>query len=117
MRAHAHTHSHTHTHTHTHTRAKANRVIILTTHSMEEADILGDRVAVMSGGQFQALGTSLHLNNKFGGGFRMSILTESGTDTKNILKFVTERIKTAELVTEASGACLFRLPETDAQVC
>ena len=49
-------------------RAKAGRVIILTTHSMEEADILGDRVAIMAAGQLQALGTSLHLKNLFGGG-------------------------------------------------
>ena len=35
---------------------------------MEEADILGDRVAIMAAGQLQALGTSLHLKNLFGGG-------------------------------------------------
>ena len=40
-------------------RAKKGRVIILTTHSMEEADILGDRVAIMSQGKMKALGTSL----------------------------------------------------------
>ena len=42
-------------------------MIVLTTHSMEEADILGDNVAVMSGGRLQAFGTSLHLKNKYGG--------------------------------------------------
>ena len=58
-------------------RAKKGRVIILTTHSMEEADILGDRVAVMSGGQLSCIGTSLHLKNKFGGGFRLSLIAPS----------------------------------------
>jgi len=45
-------------------RAKKGRVIILTTHSMEEADILGDRVAIMSGGKLTCIGSSLHLKNK-----------------------------------------------------
>jgi ATP-binding cassette subfamily A (ABC1) protein 3 len=29
---------------------KHNRIIILTTHYMDEADILGDRIGIMSGG-------------------------------------------------------------------
>ena len=41
-------------------RARIGRVVMLTTHSMEEADVLGDRIAVMSHGKIQAYGTSLH---------------------------------------------------------
>ena len=40
---------------------KRGRVIVLTTHSMEEADVLGDRVAIMSHGKIKAMGTSLSL--------------------------------------------------------
>lgn len=32
-------------------RHKQNRIIILTTHFMEEADILGDRIAIMTKGR------------------------------------------------------------------
>ena len=42
-------------------RARIGRVVMLTTHSMEEADVLGDRIAVMSHGKIQAYGTSLSL--------------------------------------------------------
>jgi ABC-type multidrug transport system ATPase subunit len=38
-------------------RSKKNRVILLTTHSMEEADTLGDRICIMSKGNIQALGS------------------------------------------------------------
>ncbi len=34
-------------------RMKENRVIIMTTHSMEEADILGDNIAIMANGQLK----------------------------------------------------------------
>lgn len=47
---------------------KAGRAIILTTHSMEEADILGDRIAIMARGELKAIGTSLRLKQKFGAG-------------------------------------------------
>lgn len=34
-------------------RMKENRVTIMTTHSMEEADILGDNIAIMANGQLK----------------------------------------------------------------
>ncbi len=38
-------------------KAKEGRVIMLTSHSMEEADVLGDKIGIMSHGRMQALGT------------------------------------------------------------
>lgn len=43
-----------------------NRTIILTTHYMEEADILGDRIAIMADGEVQCCGSPLFLKRKFG---------------------------------------------------
>ncbi len=34
-------------------RSKKNRVTIMTTHSMEEADILGDSIAIMANGSLK----------------------------------------------------------------
>ena len=34
-------------------RMKQDRVMIMTTHSMEEADILGDNIAIMANGQLK----------------------------------------------------------------
>lgn len=39
--------------------AKRERVMVLTTHSMEEADVLGDRIGIFAAGQLRCLGTSL----------------------------------------------------------
>ncbi|GBG28177.1 ABC transporter ATP-binding protein [Hondaea fermentalgiana] len=65
-------------------QAKKGRVIILTTHSMEEADILGDRIGVMSKGRMQALGTSLRLKSKYGRGYRLSLLLNSGASRAKV---------------------------------
>lgn len=52
---------------------KENCAIVLTTHSMEEADVLGDRIGIMAKGQLQCLGSPIHLKQKFGSGYLLSI--------------------------------------------
>ncbi len=42
---------------------KKDRIIILTTHYMDEADILGDRIGIMAEGKIVCLGSSLFLKN------------------------------------------------------
>lgn len=49
--------------------AKKGRAIILTTHSMEEADILSDRIGIMAKGRLRRIGTSIRLKSRFGTGF------------------------------------------------
>ncbi|KAL9439360.1 hypothetical protein AB3S75_024925 [Citrus x aurantiifolia] len=60
--------------------AKKGRAIILTTHSMEEADILSDRIAIMAKGRLRCIGTSIRLKSKFGTGF---IVTVNFTGSNN----------------------------------
>ena len=45
---------------------KQNRTILLTTHFMEEADVLGDRIAIMAHGQLQCVGSSMFLKRQYG---------------------------------------------------
>jgi len=40
--------------------------MILSTHFMDEADLLGDRIAIMADGQLQCCGTSMFLKNIYG---------------------------------------------------
>jgi len=48
---------------------KQNKIIILTTHFMDEADILGDRIAIMGKGKLITCGSSSYLKNKYGFGY------------------------------------------------
>ncbi|KFH67556.1 hypothetical protein MVEG_06288 [Podila verticillata NRRL 6337] len=59
-------------------RIKVDRTVVLTTHSMEEADVLSDRIAIMTEGQLRCLGTSLHLKELYGSGFRLSVTSKPG---------------------------------------
>ncbi|KAL5544416.1 hypothetical protein UlMin_008200 [Ulmus minor] len=50
-------------------KAKKGRAIVLTTHSMEEADILSDRIGIMANGKLKCIGTTTRLKSRFGTGF------------------------------------------------
>ncbi|XP_042506443.1 ABC transporter A family member 2-like [Macadamia integrifolia] len=65
--------------------AKKGRAIVLTTHSMEEADILSDRIAIMAKGRLRCIGTSIRLKSRFGTGFvaNVSFLGSTPGQTPN----------------------------------
>jgi ABC-type multidrug transport system ATPase subunit len=52
--------------------AKAGRAIVLTTHSMEEADVLADTITIIAKGRLRCYGSALRLKNKFGAGYRIA---------------------------------------------
>jgi ATP-binding cassette subfamily A (ABC1) protein 3 len=58
---------------------KKDRIIVLTTHYMDEADILGDRIGIMAKGKMVCLGTSIFLKTTFGVGYNLTIV-KSRTD-------------------------------------
>uniref|UniRef100_A0A7S3JIU6 ABC transporter domain-containing protein n=2 Tax=Euplotes harpa TaxID=151035 RepID=A0A7S3JIU6_9SPIT len=47
--------------------------VILTTHSMEEAEALSTTMGIMVSGQFQCFGSKQHIKNKFGVGYQVEI--------------------------------------------
>ena len=47
--------------------------ILITTHSMEEADALCSRIAIMTNEGIQCLGSPIHLKNRYGKGFLFSV--------------------------------------------
>merc|ERR1719258_287615 len=55
--------------------AKKNgkRSMVLTTHSMEEADVLCDRLCIMADGEVQCIGRTHELKRRFGRGYTLMI--------------------------------------------
>lgn len=90
---------------------KKNRIIILTTHAMEEADVLSDRIAVIVDGQFECVGTPLYLKNTFGDGYRINMICEQD-DSKEVISLVQKLIPSAKLLEEAGGSVVFGVPIT-----
>ncbi|CAM9360676.1 unnamed protein product [Chrysoparadoxa australica] len=50
------------------------RIIVLTTHFMDEADLLGDRIAIMAHGELRCCGSSLFLKRHYGVGYNLTVV-------------------------------------------
>ena len=65
---------------------RQGRVMLLTTHFMDEAGVLGDRVAIMRAGAVQACGTGDFLKRKFGCGYVLTIVMKERDDSHEPVK-------------------------------
>lgn len=61
---------------------KKDKTIILTTHAMEEADALADRIAIVVEGRIKCVGTPLNMKNTFGDGYRVAMVCEPGNEQR-----------------------------------
>jgi ATP-binding cassette, subfamily A (ABC1), member 3 len=55
-------------------RLKKSNTILISTHDIEEADVLGDKIAIMESGEVIAYGTSLFLKREYGNGYTLKLL-------------------------------------------
>ncbi len=71
---------------------KKDRIVVLTTHYMDEADILGDRIGIMANGKLTCLGTSMFLKNKFGVGYNLTLVKSTTEPNSSIIEFMIENL-------------------------
>ncbi|XP_054980053.1 ATP-binding cassette sub-family A member 2 isoform X2 [Sorex araneus] len=55
---------------------KPGRTILLSTHHMDEADLLGDRIAIISHGKLKCCGSPLFLKGAYGDGYRLTLVKQ-----------------------------------------
>eukprot|EP01135_Chromosphaera_perkinsii_P005888 Nk52_evm21s370 gene=Nk52_evmTU21s370 len=102
-------------------RVKVNRSVIITTHAMEEANRLCDRIAVMWKGQLKCLGSPARLKSVYGKGYTLSIYCKeraalsvenlSAHPFEKIKNFVLREIPGASLVESHNDSIAFCVPQ------
>uniref|UniRef100_A0A673NN47 ATP-binding cassette sub-family A member 3-like n=1 Tax=Sinocyclocheilus rhinocerous TaxID=307959 RepID=A0A673NN47_9TELE len=90
---------------------KRGRTILLTTHFMDEADLLGDRIAIMASGELQCCGSSLFLKNKYGAGYHMVIVKDAFCNVSEITRLVHMYVPDATLESSAGAELSYILPK------
>ncbi|KAL1278816.1 hypothetical protein QQF64_025489 [Cirrhinus molitorella] len=90
---------------------KRGRTILLTTHFMDEADLLGDRIAIMASGELQCCGSPLFLKNKYGAGYHMVIVKDAFCNVSEITRLVHMYVPDATLESSAGAELSFILPK------
>nr|QNH67859.1 ATP-binding cassette transporter subfamily A member 3 X2 [Brachionus rotundiformis] len=88
--------------------------ILLTTHFMDEADFLGDRIAIMSKGSLRCCGSPLFLKSKYGSGYNLVLTKKIDENKQNhdkeIINLVTQAIPKSKLNTNLTSEISFVLP-------
>ena len=88
----------------------AGRAVVLTTHSMVEADFLCDRIGIMVQGQLRCLGTSDHLKQRHASGYELVVKIEDDA-LEGVSKFVKERFG-ATLAAADAGTLTYELSKS-----
>eukprot|EP01029_Cantina_marsupialis_P013220 TRINITY_DN2925_c0_g3_i1.p1 TRINITY_DN2925_c0_g3~~TRINITY_DN2925_c0_g3_i1.p1 ORF type:complete len:1768 (+),score=518.71 TRINITY_DN2925_c0_g3_i1:83-5386(+) len=90
---------------------RKGRVIVLTTHFMDEAEILADRIAIMNEGELKCVGSALFLKQIYGVGYTFTIAKRDGmVGSANATKFVRQYIPSASVISDVGAELSFRLP-------
>ena len=63
-----------------------DKSFLLTTHHLEEADELADRIAIMSHGKLLTLGTSNFIKKKFGVGYHLIVSSKLNKNYRPFIK-------------------------------
>ncbi|XP_047959280.1 ABC transporter A family member 1 [Salvia hispanica] len=90
-------------------RKKKGRIILLTTHSMDEADALGDRIAIMANGSLKCCGSSFYLKQHYGVGYTLTLVKTTPTASA-AADIVYSHIPSATCVSDVGNEISFKLP-------
>ncbi|KAK7354195.1 hypothetical protein VNO80_19654 [Phaseolus coccineus] len=96
-------------------RAKQDRAIILTTHSMEEAEVLCDRLGIFVDGSLQCIGNPKQLKGRYGGSYVFT-MTTSVDDEKDVENLVQGLSPNANKIYHISGTQKFELPKEEVKI-
>ncbi|GMF11425.1 unnamed protein product [Phytophthora lilii] len=98
-------------------QSREDRVIVLTTHFMDEADILGDRIAILADGQLRCAGSSLFLKNRFGAGYNLTMIkvSDGSCDVQQIETFLKKYVPGVKRLSSSGSELVFQLPTASSE--
>ena len=93
-------------------RQLEQKIIILTTHYMEEASVLGNRIGIISDGKMKCIGSPLFLIERFGKYMTINISKEEDAVNENIINYMNSKIEDIQYEV-LSEEIIFRIPKSN----
>ena len=87
------------------------RALVLTTHSMDEAEALCSRVGIMVAGRLRCLGSVAHLKATHGDGHTLELRTSAAT-AGSVAAFLAQELPSAVLIEEHAGRLTYSVPSS-----
>ena len=97
-------------------RYAVGRIIIPTTHYMEEAAVLGNRIGILSEGDMKCIGSPLFLIERFGKNINLNVTKELEANNEEIINFIENNLKDIEHEIY-NEEILFRIPKNNKEFC
>ncbi|XP_040213417.1 ATP-binding cassette sub-family A member 12 [Rana temporaria] len=102
---------------------KKDKTIILSTHHLDEAEILSDRIAFLEQGGLRCCGTPMFLKEKFGSGYHLTLTKKFPNqkddrlcDTERVTALIQSHIPEATLKEDVGGELVYVLPPFRAEI-
>ena len=93
-------------------RQMDQKIIILTTHYMEEASVLGNRIGIINEGRMKCIGTPLFLIERFGKFMSINISKEEEANNDDIINYINSKTQDTQIEV-LSEEILFRIPKSN----
>ena len=90
---------------------KKNKIILLTTHFMDEADALADRIGIMRKGNLSCLGSSYFLKNCFSVGYRIKFVKKNRTVSPALEAFISSQFRKVKKQTDVFDEVTYVIPK------
>eukprot|EP00474_Spongospora_subterranea_P004480 CRZ04938.1 hypothetical protein [Spongospora subterranea] len=97
-------------------KAKKKCAMLMTTHSMEEAENLCDSIAIFEAGKLQCIGSSSALKNRFESGYKITIACLNSKHDEAIVQLVKKLSDKAVVLNSLAGTLNFEVPISETKL-
>lgn len=96
--------------------AKKDRTILITTHLIEEAELLGDRIAILCEGVLKCCGSSTFLKKQYAKGYSLMVVKGKDCSTKRVHNLIKKHAQNITVASDVGGQLSFKLENLQSTV-
>eukprot|EP00403_Amphidinium_massartii_P019270 CAMPEP_0178412742 /NCGR_PEP_ID=MMETSP0689_2-20121128/22173_1 /TAXON_ID=160604 /ORGANISM="Amphidinium massartii, Strain CS-259" /LENGTH=1483 /DNA_ID=CAMNT_0020034001 /DNA_START=1 /DNA_END=4452 /DNA_ORIENTATION=+ len=91
-------------------KCKGKRTILLSTHFMDEADVLSDRIAIIAEGSLTAIGSSMSLKRHFADAYMLTVVTADDASPQALLDLLRRTVPEAQFAGSRGQEFSYSMP-------